>query len=147
MIEDRHSVGEAYCASFERLGMALQSFARADFEEWFGTISANDMASVEGYLVGQTDSTISLIETIRLRTEQPVIAVVDSIRTDMLVRYYSVGVDDVVRKPVHAREISCRINAVQRRISRSAEPKINPEIHIFSDGQNPIVGGYPLELP
>ena len=53
--------------------------------------------------------------------------------------------DDVLGKPVHAREILARANAIRRR-ARSTNG-IAAEITVFADGRDAIVGGETLPLP
>jgi DNA-binding response OmpR family regulator len=56
-------------------------------------------------------------------------------------------VDDVVRKPVHAREIIARIGAIRRRVTMPAKATDVGELRVFSDGRDPEIGGEVITLP
>ena len=60
---------------------------------------------------------------------------------------FAAGVDDVVRKPIHVREILARVGAIRRRIQKDPDHATVGEMSIFSDGRDPIVRGDVLELP
>ncbi len=60
---------------------------------------------------------------------------------------FAAGVDDVVGKPMHVREILARIKAIQRRAEDEDEGTISGDIRVFDDGRDPEVGGEPLQLP
>ena len=63
---------------------------------------------------------------------------------------FAAGVDDVVRKPVHVREILARVNAMQRRNEkrRSTDEDISlGEIRVYFDGRDPDVAGEVMSLP
>ena len=55
---------------------------------------------------------------------------------------FAAGVDDVVRKPVHVREILARIKAI-RSARADAEEKgtVVGDMRVFSDGRDPEVAG------
>ena len=63
-------------------------------------------------------------------------------------KLFAAGADDVVRKPVHAREIIARIGAIRRR-STPAPVKATDlgELRVFNDGRDPEIGGASLSLP
>jgi DNA-binding response OmpR family regulator len=60
---------------------------------------------------------------------------------------FEAGVDDVVRKPVHVREILARIKAIQRRSKSEETGKRAGDIRVFADGRDPEVKGEMLALP
>jgi DNA-binding response OmpR family regulator len=63
---------------------------------------------------------------------------------------FAAGVDDVVRKPVHVREILARVHAMRRRTDkrRSTDEEINRgDITVYFDGRDPDVGGKVMMLP
>ena len=62
-------------------------------------------------------------------------------------RLFESGVDDVVRKPVHIREILARITAIRRRGSEEAAYTEVGSMRIFMDGRDPEINGEPLPLP
>jgi DNA-binding response OmpR family regulator len=64
-----------------------------------------------------------------------------------LLGLFSAGVDDVVRKPVHVREILARVNAIRRRAEARQECATVGGIQVFFNGSDPIVNGEVLSLP
>lgn len=147
MIETRQVVFDAYASSFSKYGVALQGFLPNDFTDWVNMASTDELGAIEAYLIGDNPDLETLIKAINIHGRQPVLALVDSVRVDDVVRLYELGVDDVVRKPVHLREVICRINAIHGRAAARVDDDINTEFHIFFDNRNPYVGGSVLELP
>ncbi|MCX7900271.1 MAG: response regulator transcription factor, partial [Methylocystis sp.] len=60
---------------------------------------------------------------------------------------FSAGVDDVVRKPVHVREILARVHAIRRRAEQRPDCASVGGIQVFFNGGDPIVAGEILALP
>jgi DNA-binding response OmpR family regulator len=88
---------------------------------------------------------------IRERCEAPVIAVNDRPSLEHTLELFQSGVDDVVRKPVHVREILARINAIRRRAgvsgSSTNDGTVLGPITVFSDGRDPQISGADFILP
>jgi DNA-binding response OmpR family regulator len=57
------------------------------------------------------------------------------------------GVDDVVRKPVHVREILARVHAIRRRAEARQDCASVGGIQVFFNGSDPLVNGEALSLP
>ncbi|MFO1089147.1 MAG: winged helix-turn-helix domain-containing protein [Hyphomicrobiales bacterium] len=72
---------------------------------------------------------------------------VDSRVLDSMLRLFDAGVDDVVSKPVHVREILARARAIARRRTNDPDATTAGEITVFFDGRDPQVRGRPLALP
>ncbi len=84
---------------------------------------------------------------IRDRSLAPVIAVSDQHSLENTLALFDCGVDDVVRKPVHPREILARAAAIRRRLKAiSGHTDVGP-IRVFSDGRDPEVEGVVFALP
>ena len=60
---------------------------------------------------------------------------------------FSSGVDDVVRKPVHIKELLARVHAIRRRTEARQDIAMAGPIQVFFDGRDPRVKGEPLPLP
>jgi DNA-binding response OmpR family regulator len=76
-----------------------------------------------------------------------VIALNDSKSLEDTLELFASGVDDVVRKPVHVREILARIKAIRNRAQAEDECLSVGEIKVFPDGRDPVVGGEVMSLP
>ena len=83
----------------------------------------------------------------RERSGAPVIALSDHHSLENTLRLFELGVDDVVRKPVHIREILARIAAIRRRAQDEAAHTEIGKLRIYTNGKDPEIDGTPLPLP
>ena len=68
-------------------------------------------------------------------------------RPELLADIRGPGVDDVIRKPVHIREILARITAIRRRAHEESGHTQIGALRIHMDGRDPEINGKPLPLP
>jgi len=108
VVDERELVKDGYTSLFGREGIPSTGFDPVEFGEWVSTAADSDLAAVEAFLIGQGDRSFSLPKAIRDRTTAPVIAVSDQPSLESTLALFDSGVDDVVRKPVHPREILAR---------------------------------------
>ena len=147
LVDDRSEVTEAYRCSFSREGISAASFTPTDFNSWFHSTSGPDLAAVEAFILGDFLQRETMARAIKTRTEAPAIALNDSIGLESTLKLFAAGVDDVVRKPVHAREIIARIGAIRRRAAPAPKSTDLGDLRVFNDGRDPEVGGRTLVLP
>lgn len=147
LVDDRSEVTEAYRASFGREGISAASFNPSDFDSWFHSTSGPDMAAVEAFILGDFDHRETVARAIKTRSEAPAIALNDSTGLESTLKLFAAGIDDVVRKPVHAREIIARIGAIRRRATPLPKATEIGDLRVFNDGRDPEVGGITLVLP
>ena len=147
LVEERADVADAYCASLGREGMSAASFTPSDFDCWIRSTSGPDLGAVEAFVLGDFDLRESLAKTIKTRTEAPAIALNDSNGLEATLRLLAAGMDDVLRKPVHAREIIARIGAIRRRTAPPSRFTDHDGLRVFSDGRDPEFDGEVLALP
>ena len=147
LVDDRIDVASAYRASFVREGFSTASFTPSDFDNWFHSTSGPDLAAVEAFILGDFDCRETVTRVIKTRSEAPAIALNDTTGLESTLKLFAAGVDDVVRKPVHAREIIARIGAIRRRAVTGAKSTTIGDLRVFNDGRDPEVGGAPLPLP
>ncbi|MEQ1711896.1 MAG: response regulator transcription factor [Hyphomicrobium sp.] len=146
MVEDRPEVSSAYLAGFEREGVCAINFGTSVFGEWFDGLSPNELAAIEAFIVGEAGEKIAMIgRRIRMRVAAPLIALLDRRTLDDTLALLDASFDDVLGKPVHAREILARTSAIRRR-NRSIIATFS-EIAVFADGRDTVVGGETLPLP
>jgi DNA-binding response OmpR family regulator len=91
-----------------------------------------------------------LIRLIRGRSPAPIVALNEVSDLQQTLGLYAAGVDDVVRKPVHVREIVARVGAILRRIdvrAASGAPASVGEMRVYFDGRDPEIRGEILALP
>lgn len=147
LVDERLDVTTAYRASFGREGISAATFTPQDFDGWFRSTSGPDLAAVEAFILGDFNHRESMTRAIKTRTEAPAIALNDSTGLESTLKLFAAGVDDVVRKPVHAREIIARISAIRRRVTPTTKASDMGDIRVFNDGRDPEVGGNVLTLP
>jgi DNA-binding response OmpR family regulator len=147
LVDDRSEVTEAYRTSFSREGISAASFTPTDFNSWFHSTSGPDLAAVEAFILGDFMQRETMTRAIKTRTEAPAIALNDSTGLESTLKLFAAGVDDVVRKPVHARAISARIGAIRRRAAPVPKATDLGDLRVFNDGLDPEVGGCTLVLP
>jgi DNA-binding response OmpR family regulator len=147
VVDYRPVVTEGYTATFGREGFAAQGFCGEEFGEWLRTASDDDLNAVEGFVLGDFDGRKALPATIRNRSRAPIIALSEERSLQQTLELFTGGVDDVVRKPVHVKELVVRADAVWRRVNQSAPIVETEEIRVFFDGRDPEVNGEPLPLP
>lgn len=146
-VDERLSVRDAFAASFTRDGVAATGFSPADFEQWIEGASKADLGAIEGILLGEDSERTERARRVRVRTALPLIAVNDFGSLEQTLHLFAAGFDDVVRKPIHVREIMARCRAISRRQSGAAAHADCGAIRVFLDGRDPHVGGEPLMLP
>ncbi len=147
VVDERELVKDGYTSLFGREGVPSTGFDPREFGEWVSTAADSDIDAVEAFLIGQGETAMSLPRAIRDRTMAPVIAISDSPSLEMTLALFDCGVDDVVRKPVHPREILARAAAIRRRLKALTNFTDIGPIRVFSDGRDPEVHGEVFALP
>ncbi len=147
IVDERELVIEGYVSSFGREGVASAGFNPEEFRGWLNAMPEADLKAVEAILIGDGPEGERLPALIREKTLAPVIAMCDDNSLNRVLRLFSAGVDDVVRKPVHVREIMARASAIMCRHRKGEDTMSAGAITIFPDGRPPLVGGMPMQLP
>ena len=120
IVDERELVTDGYCSMFGREGVASAGFAANEFDDWVSSAPDADLKSVQAFLIGDCPQERISPRQIRGRTGAPVIALSDHHSLENTLRLFESGVDDVLRKPVHIREILARISAIRRRSTDEA---------------------------
>src|SRR5690606_27820559 len=147
VVDERELVKDGYTSLFGREGIPSTGFDPAEFSDWVSTAAEGDINAVEAFLIGQGERMLELPRAIRDRSQAPVIAVSDLPSLDATLALFDSGVDDVVRKPVHPREILARAAAIRRRLKAIANHTDVGQIRVFSDGRDPEIAGETFPLP
>ena len=147
LIEARAQVVEVFGAQFSREGFAMKGFSPAEFREWLGGATKSELTALEGILIGETGDRVALARAIRERCGAPAIALNDVASLDQTLDLFAAGVDDVVRKPVHVRELLARARAIRRRAEAKSGHASIGAMRIFFDGRDPQIAGETLALP
>lgn len=147
IVDERNLVKEGFHSLFDREGVASATFDPGEFGEWVSSAADEDVKSVRAFLIGDCADLQVYPRRIRDRSPAPVIALSDQNSLETTLRLFESGVDDVVRKPVHIRELLARISAISRRSQDADTAKQIGRLRVYGDGRDPEVDGKPLPLP
>ena len=147
IVDERDLVKDGYHSLFDREGVASAGFGSSDFGEWVSTVADDDLKAVRAFLIGECCTDKVSPRRIRDRSSAPVIALSDHPSLEHTLKLFEAGVDDVVRKPVHIREILARISAIRRRHQDENPYSEFGALRIFMDGRDPEIEGEPMPLP
>jgi DNA-binding response OmpR family regulator len=147
LLDDRAEVRSGYATSFRREGVVAFGFSPEEFQDWFTTVSDSDFEAVRGFLIGEFDGSFGRIEAIRRRSQAPMIALTEVRSMERTLQLFTAGIDHVLQKPIHVKEIIARSDAVWRRINRKQSYTNYGRLKIHFDGRDPEVDGEPLMLP
>jgi DNA-binding response OmpR family regulator len=148
IVDEREIVTSGYTSRFKREGVSSTGFCPDEFREWVGSVAEPDLGAIEAFLLGDCKARETYPRMIRERSRAPVIAMNELHSLEQTLDLFAAGVDDVVRKPVHVREILARVGAIQRRAVPVKEPAaIVGEMKIFFDGRDPEIKGDAFPLP
>jgi two-component system, OmpR family, flagellar system response regulator FtcR len=147
IVDDRQAVTSSYVASFSREGFSGFGVSEHEFRDWISSASDEDLLAVESFLLGDFQRRPSYPEMIRVYSRAPIIAVADTATLSQTLELFTAGIDDVVRKPVHVRELVARSVAVWRRLNMPVGEVSKPRLKVFFDGRDPEIDGQPLPLP
>ncbi len=148
IVDRRRLVLDGYHRSFRREGVATVGFEPREFTDWLEATAETELGAVEAVLLGDCcPEEEALPRRIREKMLAPIIAMSESRALEDVLRLFSAGVDDVVRKPVHVREILARANAIMSRLRRRENVMEAGPIRLYPDGRAPEVNGEPLQLP
>lgn len=148
VVDERATVSEGYTSWFSREGISACGLTSSEFEGWVSAVSETDMQSVEAFLLGDCDNRSGLARAIRRRSQDTAIIAMNETRSlEETLELFSAGFDDVVRKPIHVREIIARVKAIRRRASGAPDYSDVGEMRVFFDGRDPEIRGEVLQLP
>jgi len=147
IIDDRNLVAGSYTTGFDREGVSSAGIEPREFREWIGKTSDADVRAVEAFLIGDCGERETLSRMIRERSNAPVLCLNERHSLDDTLGLFAAGVDDVVRKPVHVREILARVGAIYRRVQGENGGVTLGALKIHFDGREPEIDGEPFPLP
>jgi DNA-binding response OmpR family regulator len=147
IVDERNVVAGGYASSFDREGISSAGIDPSEFKDWLGKVSQNDILAIEAFLIGDCNEREAYPRMIRERSKAPVIVLNERQSLDQTLELFAAGVDDVLRKPVHVREILARVGAINRRNQGEADHELVGEMCVYFDGRDPEVNGEVLPLP
>ncbi|WP_421855183.1 response regulator transcription factor [Oricola sp.] len=147
VIDDRDLVRQGFGGMFQRIGFPVFGISGFEIESWLESISANELNSVEAFLVGHSEVDGCLIHLIRQNSKIPIISVLEQNALPEILRLFEAGADDVVRKPVHVQEILARVAAIRRRKTPVRATLEFGQLLVHTDGRDPEIAGKTFPLP
>ena len=121
---------------------------RPNFASGSARSAISDMNAVEAFVIGDCNERELLSRLIRERSSAPVsLRLNERHSLDDTLGLFAAGADDVVRKPVHVREIVARVGAINRRVFGEKGNVTIGELRVYFDGREPEVNGKPFPLP
>jgi DNA-binding response OmpR family regulator len=153
MVDDRQLVTAGYAMGFKSEGMSAAGFTPDDFSDWLTGASDQEILAIDGFLLGDFEGRLASAKLIRSRSRAPIIALIDTQSLEQTLALFEAGVDDVVRKPIHVRELLARIGAIRRRVEVDKDASVDKafaahgDLRVYFDGRDPDVGGETLRLP
>jgi two-component system, OmpR family, flagellar system response regulator FtcR len=147
IVDEREMVTAGYACRFGNEGVSAARFRTEEFREWVSTVSDSDLYAVEAFLLGDCQDREVLPKLIRERSRAPVIAMNEAPSLEQTLDLFAAGVDDVVRKPIHVREILARVGAIRRRLEAQQDHAVIGEMRVYFDGRDPEIKGVVVPLP
>ncbi|ACK49024.1 putative two component transcriptional regulator, winged helix family [Methylocella silvestris BL2] len=147
IIDEREIVTAGYASRFGNEGVSSAGFCPEEFREWVATVAEGDLGAVEAFLLGDCRDRQAYPKMIKERSRAPVIAMNDAPCLEQTLDLFAAGVDDVVRKPIHVREILARVGAIKRRCDIEVDSVALGDLRVFFDGRDPELNGRVLALP
>lgn len=148
VVDGRATVSEGYTAWFSREGISACGISPSELEGWVSAVSEPDMQSIEAFLLGECANRGQLAKAIRRRScGAAVIAMNENRSLEETLDLFAAGVDDVVRKPIHVRELIARVKAIRRRATGAPDYSEVGEMRVYFDGRDPEISGEVLQLP
>ena len=150
IVENRELVVDGFTALFKREGVCALGVQHEDFRNWFENLNLGDLRAIEAILIGDHALRECVIDCVRRRSRAPVLALIDGPALEETLRLFDRGFDEVLRKPVHVREIIARVGMIGRRLNQVENDKPISDvsnIRVYADGREPEIFGTPLTLP
>ncbi|MBY0294467.1 MAG: winged helix-turn-helix domain-containing protein [Methylobacterium sp.] len=151
VVDERQGVAAEYVAGFSEQGVASRGVGAGEFGAWLGQHAESDIRGVDGFLLGECGERAAHTATIRRLSQAPIIALSETRSLAQTLDLFTAGIDDVVRRPVHVREILARAEAIRRRMNRAemraAAPQQAERLVVHFDGRDPEIDGDSMMLP
>jgi DNA-binding response OmpR family regulator len=147
VVASQQSAAAAYVSEFIGEGMPSIGMFSDDCNSWLDDPSKADFDQVRGFLIEESNERIAFARTLRKRTPAPIIAFSETRSLEKTLELLTAGIDDVVRRPIHVKEILARSEAIWRRHRESQPVQTTDRVKVFFDGQDAEVDGMPLTLP
>lgn len=147
IVDEREMVTQGFASMFGREGFSSTGFKTDEFHDWIDSADCEDLKSIGGCLIGQEETKRLSPTSIRKKTGAPIISMLDQNSLSNTLELFDCGVDDVVRKPIHVRELLARISAIRARSQGKENSTYIDGLQVFFNGRDPEINGEVFPLP
>ncbi|EIM28607.1 response regulator transcription factor [Microvirga lotononidis] len=147
VVASQQAAAAAYVSEFIGEGVPSVGMFSDDYNSWLDDPSKANLDQARGFLIEESSERIAFAQTLRKRTPAPIIAFSESRSLERTLELLTAGIDDVVRRPIHVKEILARSEAIWRRHRESQPAASNDRLRVYFNGQDAEVDGQPLTLP
>ena len=151
VVDERPIVAEQFVSDFGQAGIAARTVFTGDVASWLDSLKSEDLDGIDGFVLGDCTDRTGYTAAIRTLSQAPIIALNETRSLEQTLELFTAGIDDVVRKPVHVREIVARATAIRRRMNRGEDKAAAPDkarrLKVYTDGRDPEIDGESLILP
>ncbi|MTH98259.1 response regulator transcription factor [Roseibium sp. RKSG952] len=148
IVDEREIVTSGYASAFEREGYASLELHPSEVLDWLSIAPDSDLLAVEAFVIGACAERLSFPHNIRNKCrEAQILALEDKATLETTLELFAAEVDDVLRKPVHVKEILARVGAHRRRKTSGQTAADEGHIQVFFDGRDPMIAGEVMALP
>lgn len=147
VVDDREIVVDSYRSMLGREGFPVAGFSPDEFIEWMETAGESDFDSIIACLVGDVPDDVPLPQAGQGANRIARIALIERQNLARTLELFDAGFDDVVRKPVHVREILARISVIRKRHAPEVVQESTERLKVFFDGRDPEIDGEVFPLP
>ncbi|WP_114947635.1 response regulator transcription factor [Microvirga calopogonii] len=147
VVASQQSAAAAYVSEFIGEGVPSVGMFSDDYNSWLDDPSKANLDQARGFLIEESSDRIAFAQTLRKRTPAPIIAFSESRSLERTLELLTAGIDDVVRRPIHVKEILARSEAIWRRHRESQTATSNDRLRVYFNGQDAEIDGQPLTLP
>ena len=149
VVDERQAVAAEYVAGFGAQDVPARGLEADAFLAW---LVGKPVDAVTGIVLGECADRATRTAAIRSLSPAPIIALNETRSLEQTLDLFTAGIDDVVRRPVHIREILARAEAIRRRGIRGeaqapATQDRSGRLTVFKDGRDPEIDGESLILP
>jgi two-component system, OmpR family, flagellar system response regulator FtcR len=147
VVASQQSAAAGYVSEFRHEGIPSIGLFSDEFKTWLDDSSKTKFQDARGFLIDEGEVPLTFARTIRERTPAPIIAFSETRSLEKTLELLTAGIDDVVRRPIHVKEILARSEAIWRRHLESQPVQSTDRVKVFFNGQDAEVDGMPLTLP
>src|SRR5689334_20115551 len=112
VVASEQSAAAAYVSEFQHEGIPSIGLFSDEFKTWLDDSSKTKFQDARGFLIDEGEVPLTFARAIREHTPAPIIAFSETRSLEKTLELLTAGIDDVVRRPIHVKEILARSEAI-----------------------------------